>query len=338
MQRTRIFLAAIAVVLGAAFAPAALAQGKGEIIKIQDYPGIGNMLFRIAISKGYCDKHGITCQLQMIPSGPLGAQALLAKMIDVGFLPPEVQINAMMRQGAPLKAILGGAVLNVYLIALRHDLITRNSDKGYPAIMADLKGRKIGVPARTSGAEIHFILMAQKVGLKAEDFTFVAVGSPNTAYGALISKQVDANMSFEPSGALCDVLKTCKTIYRGSESREPAELYATNGAAANLVVTQELIDRSPHVVEALIGAARDAEAFIQDPGNFSEALAIAQSYFKFEMAKGDEVMAAALKTGIPGYKVSISRSALKAITDNMLATKQIAEPFDSRRLVYERAP
>jgi hypothetical protein len=43
-------------------------------------------------------------------------------------------------------------------------------------------------------------ILARKAGLRAEEFTFVAVGSPNTAYPTLVSKQVDAAMSFEPLG------------------------------------------------------------------------------------------------------------------------------------------
>jgi NitT/TauT family transport system substrate-binding protein len=334
---SRSIIGAIAAALAATFSPPVVAQGKGETARIQDYPGIGNMLYRIAATKGYCEKHGITCQLQTIPSGPLGAQALLAKSIDVGFFPPEVQINAMIK-GAALKAIVSGATLNVFLIVIRNELSAPNAGSGYPAIMADLKGKKIGVPVRGAGAEFEFVLLAQKAGLKAEDFNFVAVGSPNTAYGALTSKQVDAEMSFEPSGALCDVLKTCRTIWRGSESRAPAETFATNGASSNMVVTQETIDKSPHVVDALIAAGEDADAFIQNPGNYAEALTIAQSYFKFDMPRGDEVMDAALKRAIPAYKAPISRPALKAIADNMLATKQIEVAFDPATLVYAKAP
>lgn len=327
----------IAAALAAALASPAPAQPKGEVVRIQDFPGLGNMVYRVAAAKGYCAKHGITCRLQMIPTAPLGAQALLAKSIDVAFLPPEVQISAMIK-GARLKAIVSGAPLNPFMIVIRNDLAAPHAESGYPAFMADLKGKRIGVPARGSAAEFEFVLLARKAGLKAEDFTFVAVGAPNTAYGALISKQVDAEMSFTPSGALCDVLKTCRTIWRGSESREPPEIYATNGASANMVVTQETIDKRPHVVAALIAAAEDTEAFSQDPNNYAEALKIAQSYFKFDMPKGGEVMDAALKRYYPLYKTAISRPALKAIADNMLATKQIAAPFDTTRLVYAKAP
>jgi NitT/TauT family transport system substrate-binding protein len=121
------------------------AQVERPSVKIQDYPGIGNMLFRVAASKGFCKKYGLTCELQMIPSGPLGAQALLAKSIDVGFFPVEVQINAMIK-GANLKAILSGARLNPFEIVVRNDLDVPHAGKGFPEFMTDLKGRKIGVP------------------------------------------------------------------------------------------------------------------------------------------------------------------------------------------------
>src|SRR5262245_51939591 len=133
-----LILRVLAVALSLIVVSDAWAQGKGETVRIQDYRGIGNMLYRIAAKKGYCEKYGITCQLQMIPSGPLGAQALLAKSIDVGFFPPEVQINAMIK-GAGLKAILSGATLNVFLIVIRIDLEAPNAGKGFPAIMTDLK-------------------------------------------------------------------------------------------------------------------------------------------------------------------------------------------------------
>jgi len=331
------WIGALALAALCASATAASAQGKGETVKIQDYPGIGNMLFRVAVSKGYCEAHGIKCQLQMIPSGPLGAQALLAKSIDVGFFPPEIQINASIK-GAKLKIISSGATLNVFHIVIRNDLEAPNAAKGYPALMADLKGKKIGVPARGSGGELQFGMLAEGAGLKADDFTFVAVGAPDTSYGALTSKQIDASMTFEPSGSMCDVLKTCKTIFRAFETKEPAAIAGTNGASSNMVVTQEAIDKAPHVQDALIAAAKDAEAFIQDPKNFDEALKIAQSYFKFNMPKGDEVMESSLKNAIPAYKAGVSRAALQQIADNMLATKQIEAKFDIGKLLYDKAP
>ncbi len=332
-------LASALVLIGAvgfASAVPASAQSKDETITVQDYPGTSNMLFRIAKAKGYCAAHGITCQLKFIASGPLGAQALLAGSIDVGFFPASVQINAMVK-GAQLKAIASGAQSNILLVVIRNDVEAPNSAKGYPAFMADLKGKKIGVPARAAGVELDFLILAQEAGLKSTDFTFVANGSPNTAYAALVSKQVDANVSFDPSGTICDVLKTCRVLYRASEATGPKAIVATHGAAANFVVTDGFIAQKPHVVAAMLVALRDAEAFIQKPENFEEALAIAKTFFKFEMERGDEIMATQLKRVIPSYKASLSRTALQQIADNMLASKQIEAPFEITKMVYEKA-
>jgi NitT/TauT family transport system substrate-binding protein len=317
-------------------ASAALAQGKGEIVRIQDYPGSGNMLYRIAIAKGFCEKHGIKCQLQMIPAAPLGTQALLAKSIDVAFIPIEVQINAMLR-GAVVKAFAGGAPPNPFLLTVRNDLVTANSEKGFPSFMTDLKGKKIGVTSRGAAPELVMTFLARKVGLRAEDFTFVSVGSPNTAYPSLISKQVDAAMSFEPLGAMCEVLKTCKVIYRVSDDKEPIELFATNGGSIVHVATQDYINKNPHVIEALTDAERDADAFLRGSANFDEAVKIMMHFFKLDMPQGDEIMIRSIRD-FSGYGASISRPAVKAIADYMFATKQLDAPFDTTRLILASAP
>lgn len=43
---------------------AALAQT--PTLRIQDYPGIGNFLVRVANARGLCEKHGIRCELRPI--------------------------------------------------------------------------------------------------------------------------------------------------------------------------------------------------------------------------------------------------------------------------------
>jgi NitT/TauT family transport system substrate-binding protein len=315
----------------------ALAQGERIKVRIQDYPGAGNMLFRIAASKGFCEKRGITCELKIIASGPLGASALLSRSIDVGFFPAEVQIGAMIA-GAKLKAILSGARLNPFAIVIRNDLDIPRADKQFPEFMADLKGRKIGVPARGGSAELQFGLLAKKAGLEPTDFTYVAVGAPNTSYGALVSKQIDASMAYEPSGSICDVLQTCTVLFNLSEANQPPEIARTNGGVTNAVVTEELAESKPQVVEALIAAAKDAEVFVQDPANFNEALQIARAFFRFDLPKGDEIMEVSFRRTLPTLRTAIDRSALDQIAENMLTMKQINAPFDATRLVHARAP
>jgi NitT/TauT family transport system substrate-binding protein len=328
----------LAAALAFAFAGPAAGQGKGEAVKFQDYPGIGNMLPRVAISKGYCDKYGIKCGVQPIPSGPLGAQAMLAKSIDSALIPAEVMVGAI-NKGAKMKMVTGGAVSNVAALIGGNHVPQPNAGKGWPAFMQDLKGRKVGVTSRGSLMETTTTWMLLKAGLKAEDVSFVAVGGPNTAYGALVSKQVDAIMMFEPAGAMCTVLGTCRVIWRGTE-KLPAEQYALNGGGNGLVFTQEYIDRNPQVIEAVIKAIKDADAFINNPANFDETARIAETYFKFDMPKGDEVLRMALRLANDAktYSAAINRNAIKAGLDFLVETKQIDKAPPVSEFVYDKAP
>lgn len=330
----------ISVALTAAlFAPAVFAQGKGESVRFQDFPGTGNMLVKVAIAKGYCEKYGIKCQLQVIPSGPLGAQALLAKSIEAGMFVPEVGIGAI-QKGAKIKAVVGAAVGNVFILVAGNHLATPNAGKGFPAFMQDFTGKKIGVPARGSGAEISFDWMLKKAGMKSDDVTYVAVGAGNTAYAAVTNKQVDGLMLFEPAGSMCEIYKTCMVIWRGAEDKEPSELYALNGGSTSNWFRQDYIEQNPPVIAAVISALKDADAFANNPANFNELQAIVTSYFKFDLPNADQLMSVMIKRMLSQhqYVAKIDRSAVKATIDFMVMTKQIEKPMPVSDVVFDEAP
>lgn len=339
MVMKRILAAIAAAALGAAIGGAALAQGKGESVKFQDYPGVGNMLIRVAIAKGYCEKAGIKCELQTIPAAPLAAQAMMAKSIESFLGPAEVMNNAILK-GAKMKMVVGGAVSNVLQLIVGNHVDASNADKGYPAFMRDLKGKKIGVTARGAATEIFTRWMLTKAGMNPDDVTFVAVGGPNTAYGALVSKQVDAVMIFEPTGSMCVVLGTCRVVYRAAFDKEPKELYALNGGTNGLVFTQEYIDRNPHVIAAVIAAVKEADAFINTPAHFAEVKAIAERFFKFDMPKGDEILTLALRAAIDAdtYRATIDPKAMQSGFDMLLATGQIEKAVPLSEILYDGIP
>ncbi len=343
MQTSNRFVRSVlgaAVLAGATcLAPAALAQGKGESVKFQDYPGLGNMLVRVAIAKGYCERAGIKCELQSIPAAPLGAQAMMAKSIDSFLGPADVMNNAILK-GSKMKMVVGGSVSNVLQLIVGNHVDAPNAGKPWPAYMQDLKGKKIGVTARGAATEVFTNWMLLKAGVKSEDVSFVAVGGPNTAYGALVSKQVDAVMIFEPTGSMCEVLKTCKVVYRAASDPQPAELFALNGGGNGLVFTQEYIEKNPHVIDAVIRAIKDADAFINAPANFDEVMKICEQFFKFDMPKGDEVLRTSMRyaIGANNYRASINRKSIQAGLDLLVATKLIDRAVPISELIYEKAP
>lgn len=340
MKRIFKVLVATASIMAAMYTGGAMAQGKGETIKIHDYPGLGNAMVRVAIEKGFCEKHGIKCQTQMIPSSPLGMQAMMAKSIDVAFAPSDA-VNLAVQKGNKMKMVVGGNSSNILLLAIGNHMESPGVGKPFPAYMQDLKGKKIGVAARGSTVEIMASWMLEQAGMNPEkDVTFVATGGVPTSYGALQSKQVDAVFSYDPVGVICDLAKTCKVAWRADTDKVPAAMFATNGGVVNQVFMQEYIDKNPHVVDAFISAVKEADAFINNPANFAEVLAISNKYFKLEMPQGDAILAANLKRYIAtgNYRAAIDRKSVQANLDMTLTTKQVEKIMPLSDLIYDKAP
>lgn len=316
-----------------------LAQGRGETVRFQDYVGPGNLMARVAIEKGYCEKAGIKCQLQVLASGPLGVQALMSKSIDAGFFTNVVMVGPV-SQGAKIKMVVGAATANPAILIAGNHLTFPNADKPWPNFMSDLRGKKIGVPARGSLMEFILTWMIVKSGMKVEDVTIVAVGGPDTAYGALISKQVDALMIFDPAGSMCSVLGTCKVIWRAATDRQPAEMFAHNSGGNGIVLTQDYIDRNPHVVDAIIRVFREADAFINNPANFEEVIQITRKYYRLDIPKGDEVIRYSIKLAIESknYVARLDRTALQAQLDFMVETKMVEKLPPLSSFVLSSAP
>ncbi len=330
---TKITMAAALLACGTAFA-----QGDLPELKFQDYPSTGgNLLARVAIAKGFCEKHGIKCSLKTIPSAPLGLQVMTADSIDVAMTPLLVEISAVHR-GAKVKAIAGAVVDNIGQLVVRNDALGPHADQGFPGAFQDLKGKKIGVTVRGGSSELQLRFLLEKAGLKPDDVTVVAVGGVNTAMPAMMSGQIDAAFSYEPAGSMCEVDKKCKLVYLASREKQPAEIYATNGAQQNMVVKQEMIDRYPERVAAIIGAMTDAQDFIRDPKNFPEVAKISRQFFNLKVPHGEEITDLSVRKAIPGDRVAISRDAVKATVDLMLKLKMIPKPVPVQDLVYDKAP
>lgn len=102
----RALLRALALVFSAT--TLAAGPGKGETLRVQDYPGVGNTLMRVAVAKQYCEKYGIQCTVRQLATGPIGLQAFMAGELEVAYAGPEVLYQAV-EKGGDLKVVSGGA-------------------------------------------------------------------------------------------------------------------------------------------------------------------------------------------------------------------------------------
>ncbi len=323
--------AAFAIASSSVFASvSSLAQ---EVVRVQDYPGLGNLMLRVAIAQKFCDKQGIKCEPRVIPAAPLGLQTMLSGDIEVAFGPPEVVIQAASK-GVDVRILGNGARGAIFFLAVGNHVETPNAAKGYPAVMQDFKGKKIGVTARGTGSEFQLVDLLKGAGMSPSDVTLVAVGAPNTALPALANKQVDAVMAFEPMGGFCEVLKACRVMVNMRNGEGPAELLAVADAGSVLTVRSDYIQKKPQAVTAFIAAMKETETFMQNPANYDTVLKVSLETFKIDIPKGAEVVANVLKTSLPAYRFAMEPKAVQAAANYLLASKQLDKAQDTSRLIY----
>lgn len=322
--------------LGAiALSLSANAMAQTQTLRIQDYPGLGNMIVRVAAANGYCDKNGVKCELKTIPAGPLGIQTLMAGDIDVAFGPSEVVIQAA-NKGADLKIIGNAARDNIFFLMAGAHTETPNAAKGYPAVMADLKGKKIGVTARGSGAEFQLLDLLKGAGLSASDVTIVPVGAPNTALPAIANKQIDAVMLFAPMDGFCAAMKVCRVIVDPRKGEGPETLLKLNGASGPMTVRADFAQKNSATLDAFAKAMRESEVFIQNPANFAAVLKVINDTFKIEGPAGAAAVEASLRNSISGSRFALDPKALQHAADYLLTTKQIDKSFDTSKILQLR--
>jgi NitT/TauT family transport system substrate-binding protein len=322
----------IAVFALGSVASAQSGPGKGETLRIQDYPGGGNTLVRIAIAKQYCEKYGIKCSVRQLANGPLGLQAFLAGELEVAHGGSEGPLLAISR-GADIKAVSGGYGPQPFFLATRKGLELPNRAKGYPAVMADLKGKKIGVPARGSNGETLFTELLADAGMTDKDITYVAVGGPGTAFPALANAQVDALMIFSPVDGFCEVKKACDIVVDLRKGEGPKAVKAAIGAGAPQWMSGDYAKKNPHVVKAFRLALKDAESFVRNPANFDEVVKITETYFKIPGEDGDKILQATMRNSINGFTTVVPPEALQAVINTMVANKQLTASLKAETLI-----
>lgn len=308
------------------------AQAQPATLRIQDYPGIGNFLVRMANANGLCEKHGVKCELRTIPQAPLGIQTLLAGDLDVYFGATEVLLQAVNR-GADLKVIGSGATVPTLFLIAGAELKTPNADKGYPAVMQDFRGKKIGVVARGAAAEFQLVTLLQGAGMKAGDVTVIAVGSPDTALPAISRNQVDGLMLFTPMDGFCEVSKVCRVVVDPRKGQGPAEIVNITGAGNVQAVRGDFLRKNAKAVEGYQRAMREAADLVQNPANFDAMLKVARDTFKITAPDGDRILEVALRNSIPGAKFTVDAKALRHVAEYMQRTGQIDKVVDTSGLM-----
>lgn len=239
-----------------------------EVVQAGTFSLLGLPVF-VANDQGFFAENGIAFSAIEAQGGPAAAAALLSGDADIMVNAPDSVLLAT-EQGQPLKILAGVTVRGVNTIMVKDDFDLPHEDDGYPEVMQDLKGSTVGVTQLGSAAENFFRLVAVDAGLDPDkDFTFVAVGLPNTALPALQQGQIDVWMGFEPGTSIAQYQQSfAKPVvdFRKGEGPEQLVEYSPN----ILATTAGFLEEKPEVVACIVDAMTQAHEWIQDPANREE--------------------------------------------------------------------
>lgn len=201
----------------------------------------GTSVTAIASDQGLWEKHGLKPDLKVFTNGPLQVQALGAGSLDFGYIGP----------GAIWLPASGQAkIIAINSVGFADRVIAQ---EGINA-MADLKGKKVGVPEGTSG-DMLLRLALEKAGMTTADVEIITM-DPSTAVSAFASKQIDA------AGLWYPLIGTIKEHVPGMvELASNADFFPDRTFPAAFIARNEVVTENPDAVDRMIAVIKEAEDF-----------------------------------------------------------------------------
>lgn len=318
----------------------AQAQQQKPLVRYHEYAKIAlHLPTWVMMEKGLCEKNGIRCEPVILATAPLAQAAAAAGSVELVNGTIDTTLQAISK-GNDLQIVGVSWRNHPYALVMRSDVKLPNAAAGYPGNMTDLKGMKIGVSARGSSTEIFLKALLRGAGMPEDSVSFIAVGAPVAAYGALASKQVEGALSWDPLPALCEASGTCRSFVDMRKGEGPASFKALNSSSVFFQARREYVEKNAANIDAFNRAYAEAVTWVQDPKNSTEVLAIT----KKNMALGEhfpnreKLYELIVSDQISRFSSTIDRASVKAWHDFLLENKVIDKPLALDRIVYKGAP
>jgi NitT/TauT family transport system substrate-binding protein len=166
-------------------------------------------------------------------------EALISNKVQAAFIVAPLAI-ALKAQGVPIKVVYLGHRYGSAMV-VRKD--------GPVKTVADLRGLTIAIPSRFSDERLMLIRAMKLAGLKSTDVKMLEMAPPDVA-SALRAKAIDGFVMGEPFPSQAEMGGYGRVLFQARE-------YWPDYMSCILVVRQDLIDKRPQAVQALVdGIAR----------------------------------------------------------------------------------
>lgn len=276
MIRRRIMqAAAFAVALGAL---PGLASAQALDANIAVYTGaLVTVPTYVAKDLGIYAKHGLNVSLIDFRAAPDATAALFSGAVDLMSNSPGNMMLVNSR-GKELVAIIDNYPAPVWSIVVGKNLATPNKGAGYPALIRDLKGKTIGVPAIGSDGHNFARRFFRDAGLNPDtDATFLAVGLGPDAVAAFKVGQLDAVMAIEPVQTALETIGGKVLLDLQADKTIPEFESWTSSVYHS---TKEVADKKAEMMKRFQASQEEAIAFVRDPANAEKVAAVWSKYNK----------------------------------------------------------
>jgi ABC-type nitrate/sulfonate/bicarbonate transport system substrate-binding protein len=250
-------------------------EAQVKMLEVVTFGGGNNWPVWIATDQGFFAKNNLTVNLTLTPGSVQLMQNLVGGKFDIALAAIDNLVAYMEGQGEAqlpaepdLVAVFGSQSGTMRLVALPEI-------KSY----ADLKGKDIGLDAKTTGFAFVLMKMLEHGGLKPQDVNLVPAGGTPFHVQALLDKKIAATVVYSPFEVTL-MEKGYSNIGDGIDAF--GKIQGISG-----FVQRSWAKQRPEDLTGFIRAWIEAIDFIYDPKNKEAAIAILQKNAKLTPEQAD---------------------------------------------------
>lgn len=276
----------------------------------------------VAEAKGFFAKHELAAELVYFRSGAETTTAVVSGSTEFVALATE-HVVQVREKGLKLKAIVANLTDSPFTLIVRKEVELPSAARGYPHVVRDLKGLKLGITGRGASTDFTLRFLLKEAGLDPDrDVTIIATGGVATSLAALQKGDIQGYLAFEPIQTQAVYgLGIARPVIDIRKGEGPPVLrdYAFN----SMVAREEFLAAHPDAARRMVEAVLDTHRFLMDPGNFEEVAAIAEKYFK---GVDSRLLRQILTDSLKGYRPLLTRQAVANISEMLKFAGLIKQP------------
>lgn len=268
-------------ILAIAFALSTTAANAAELERVTISTSIDTldaMLPQLGEHLGIMEKQGLNLSFIRGANGPAMISAVVGGSADITHVSTALYFPAM-EKGASFTFLSGNYDIDYTFIGQK-GLDWPHQSEGYPALVQDLKGRRVGIAGRGGATERMVRKMLADAGLDPEnDVTYVAVGTGVGAAGAFDNDQVDAMVIIPPTDLLIPAEKI-NTLLDISMTQQ--KVYSPDYLFTVFAANSDFVKNRPEVAAAFCEGVSETLTYARDPAHQDEIVSYLSAAMNLE--------------------------------------------------------